>query len=354
MLTKAVVITDVPQVNFVPNQIVPIDIPLEGKIFEGRVILEGTISVTDAVAPNYGVGMQNSLPMHLITNIKLRANPADSSRYLGGVLVDCSAVGLLHEAALTRGEYMSELNNVYLVPAGGVQGQGGANGAAAIFNIYLAIPIFWRDENFRKNLKLAFNADPSAYKSLRLEITTQDIAHALPGNNSIVDYSGLKLRWQDERAIVSGDSYVTFLTEHNHYVPGVRSREVIKELPTDGAFLRWLIMTRINANTTQDLSDAILNKLTIDTPQKTIDLVANDLRQWMVDDNWLQARESLTGMYVIDFSDGLVDTLSQFAGDLSDNHCLFDVANPSGPGLDVVDIICRRIFAPANMDGAKS
>jgi hypothetical protein len=320
--------------QFTPTSKAIFTLPLNGKILSGKVILYGSLVVSGGAAS--GTVKGEGGPSNLIRRIIVTATPAPQSRYPGGKVVDCGPRPLLRYAIFQRQKFIAE-------QSGSVLG----SGAAGTYPIYLSIPIYFADANMRRQVETALNADPSAYQSITVEVDTGVLTDCFTGNDRTVDYSGLHLQWVDDRENFDGDTYVLFQEDHTFLIAAAQERALDKAMPADGAFLQWLIMAEASANLT--LADTLLNRVTLAGSALDYDKYAQDIRQQMFDDNWIDAAQTATGLYFIDFTDGLISG-SVAAVDLD---AKFKVANVSGANLDDLLMYTRRVFAPVGYNPAR-
>ena len=314
---------------FVPNSKLIFTLPLGGKILEGKVILTGQIVVAAGTAN--GTPLGEGGPINLVKRVIVYANPAAGSRYAGGKVVDCSPRSLLRYAATQHnGKFIAE-------QSGSVLGSG-ANGT---YNIYLSIPIYFADSALRNNVQTALNTDPGVYTSVQVEVDTGDLTTCFTGNNGVVTWSGLQVQWADNRVGLAGDTNTLFHEDHWFLIAASQQRAFDQAMPQDGAFLSWLILAEQSAEYT--LSDALLQRVQVDGSPISFDKYAQDIRQGMLDDEWLDPSQTGTGMYFIDWTDSSLGN-SVLASSLQTR---FQVANVSGANLDDLLISTRRVFAPA-------
>jgi hypothetical protein len=318
--------------EFLKNSRLTMTLPLGGKIQQGKVVLKGSVTIANGNANGTLVGEGG--PINLIKRVIVRANPAPGSRYLGGKVVDCTPRSLLRYAMLQRGKFLGDLGASAL-----------GSGAAGTYDVYLSIPIYFQDTNFRRASATSLNADPAAYQSIQVELETGDLTSCFTGNDRDLDVSGLKVHWVDDRQDLAGDSFVLFQEDHTTLIPGAQKRFQDGSMPSDGAFLQWLIMTETNAPTVQTLADTILEKVELNGQKTDYMFFPEDLRQKMYDDAWVDVDQTLTGIYLADFCDGLISNFEPASTLISK----FDVKAPSGANLDGLHIYTRRLFAPQNM-----
>ena len=69
----------------------------------------------------------------------------------------------------------------------------------------------------------------------------------------------------------------------------------------------------------------------------------------MFDDWWLDASQSATGLYFIDFTDGMLSGSVAAAG----LDAKFKVANPGGANLDDLSFYTRRAFSPTAFNAVR-
>lgn len=314
---------------FVPNSKIIFTLPLGGKIRKGSVILAGNVNVTAGTTSGTAYGEGG--PANLVQHIYVTATPAGGSRYPGGKIVDCGPRSLLRYSITQRqGKFFSD------------QGSSTLNAGAVANNaVYTAIPIYFADAVQRNSLATALNTDPGTYASVQVEVDTGSLASCFTGNDRTVDYSGLTVQWLDERVAVSGDTSVLYQESHSTLIAATNKRMLDEAMPQDGSFMSWQICSEAGAQKT--LSDALLNRVVVSGPTLDFDKYAQDIRQTMLDDEWLDAAQPGTGYYFIDFTDGVVQANTVPGGTL---QTYFDVNNVSGANLDDLDIMTRRIFVP--------
>jgi hypothetical protein len=315
---------------FVPNSKIIFTLPLGGKIMEGKIALVGNLGVTGGTAN--GVVYGEGGPTNLIRRVIVNANPAAGSRYPGGKIVDMSPRSLLRYACMQHnGKFIAEQN-------GSVIGSG-ANGN---YNgLYESVPIYFADAVLRNSIQTALNTDPGAYASVQVEVDTGDLTTCFPGNNGVPNWSGLTLQWIDDRVALSGDTNVLYQEDHTFLIPATQQRAFDQLMPQDGAFLSWLILQEQGVSAT--LADTLLNRVQVDGTPIGYDKWLQDIRQKMLDDEWIDPAQNAAGMAFIDWTDSsLGNTI--MANSLQTR---FQVTNVSGANLDDLLISTRRVFAPA-------
>jgi hypothetical protein len=313
---------------FVAGSKIIFTLPLGGKILSGHVILQGQVVISAGTTS--GAIKGEGGPLNLIRRIIVTANPAPGSRYPGGKIVDCSARGLIRYAVTQReGKFFVE-------QAASVLG----SGVAGTYPIYLGIPIYWADSNLRRSVSAALNADPSAYSTIQVEVDTGLLSDCFTGNDRTVDFSGLTVQWADDREQLVGDTLVRYQEDHVYLIPAAQQRAMDEAMPQDGAFESWLILAEQSSALT--LSDGLVQRLMIDADNLDYDKYAQDIRQQMYNDEWIDISTVATGQYFVDFTDGLPGQ-SVPANTLS---ARFQVANVSGANLDDLLIYTRRLFSP--------
>lgn len=321
---KPIEIGSVPTKIFEKNNSIPILIPRSGKIFNGNVIVEGEVTIAADGASN-GVVVGEGGPTNLIKRITLRANPARGSRYPGGDIVDCEPRDLLRFS-------IAEVSKLVKDVGGSTLG----NGAPGTYPVYLSIPIYFADNNHFRQSLTALNADKRAYESLLLTVKTGDITSCFEGNDRTVTYD-LKVRWQDERFDLPGDSITLFQKSHRTFIPQSKDDFTDDAFPVnEGRLLYWLLMTE---KAKAELTDGILNKLKVTHPALNFERFAMDVREKMVRDGWYDASESMVGQYFFDFAQG------NAAGGLTlaDLDIEFDVTMLGAPNVDCLHTFVRFI-----------
>lgn len=323
-------------IQFQPNSPLIIDLPLGGKMTQGWVILKGTVILSGVSAA--GTLQGEGAPVNLIKRITVTATPAAGSRYPGGDVVKMTPRALLRQAVTQRdgGKYVAE-------QAGSTLG----NGANGTYVIYLAVPIFFADSNNRKNeFQTALNCDlPSStpggtYSSVQVRIDTGDMTSCFAGWAGTVNFTGLQVQWKDYRIGTTGDTLVLYQEDHEMLLPATTTRQVDEVMPQNGAFLSWLILQEASAART--LSNALLNRVTIQAPTLSYDQYAGDIYQDMLDNGWIDAAQSQTGQLFIDFTGGYLANIVPAGGIQAE----FDVNNVSGANLDLLRFATRRVLGP--------
>jgi hypothetical protein len=317
------------QTPFIPNSKLVFTLPLGGKVLKGNVILTGAITVAGGTVN--GVQYGEGGPINLIKRVIVTATPANGSRYPGGKIVDDSPRALTRYAIMQHnGKFISEQSGSTL-----------GNGANGVYPIYLSIPIYWADSTLRNNVATALNTDPGTYASVQVEIDTADLTNCFTGNNGVVTWGGLTVQWADERVALPGDTVVRFSEDHVFLIAAGQKRALDQAMPQDGAFESWLIMAEQSPALT--LSDALLNKVDVNGNPIIFSKYAQDIRQQMLDDEWIDPAQPATGLYFIDWTDSVLQNTIT-AGTLQTR---FDVNNVSGANNDDLLIMTRRVFAPA-------
>ena len=325
------------QKPFVPNSRIVFDIPLGMKLATASIILQGNV-VLSAGTVN---GVQNAEgdPAGLITRIRVNATPASGSRYPGGYIVDSDVRSLLRYATGQR-------SGKFIGDQGGSTLGAGANGT---YPVYFAVPLYFADYTQFSPFVTSLNLDPGTYSSVQVEVWTGSVAAGLTGNNATVDYSGLQVQYKDNKVGISGDTSVVFQESHIVQIGGANKRMLDVAMPQSGAFTSWNICAEQSA--AANLSDALLNKVYIAGPDLTFEKFAQDIRQDMLDGEWADPSNVNTGVYHLDFTDGIVLANNVNAGTLD---TYFDVNNPSGANLDDLNIYTRRLYTPVPASAGKA
>lgn len=318
------------QQPFVKNSKLIFNLPLNGKILNGKLILAGTVVLSAGTTS--GVKLADGGPSQLIKRVIITAVPAPASPYPGGKIVDCSVRSLLRYQMFVRERYVHDLGANVL-----------GSGAAGTYPVYTTIPINFADPLAKRYIDTALNADPNAFQSITVEVQTGAIGDCYTGNDRVEDYSALQVQWADDRENVAGDTYVVVQEDHTVLIPAANTRLLDKAMPSDGAFTTWLI--EAENTTAQTLADTVLNRVTLATGALDYDKFAKDIRQQMVDDGYVDFAETLTGLYFVDFADGMVSGAIKAA----ELDAKFDVSNPGGANADQLRIFSRRLFGPAQM-----
>jgi len=127
----------------------------------------------------------------------------------------------------------------------------------------------------------------------------------------------------------------------SHRVPitAVNSRMQDFGLPIDGGFLNMLVMAEQGAQAT--LSNALINKAEITGNGLSYYKYADDIQQAMLDEGFLDISQNDAGLYYLDFMHGSFQNQTPALGMTT----WWDVNNPSGAGLDWLNICTERIFS---------
>jgi hypothetical protein len=312
---------------FVPNNRMIFNIDLGGKILNGKVILKGTVVLTGGAA---GTIVGEGGPINLVKRVIIRATPAPGSRYPGDRIVDCTPRALLRYAiAQHSGKFIGDQLGATL-----------GNGAPGTYSVYCSIPIYWADATKRNSVATALNADLGNYSSIQLEVDTGDLTSCFVGNTAVPTWSGLEVDWADDRVALTGDTLALYQEDHVLLIGAAQKRLLDVALPQDGTFDQWLLLQE--QSTALTLADSILNKLTVTGPTILYEKYLYDIRQQMLDDEFLDPSQTPYGLVFIDWTDGvLANAIS--AAQLS---VQFDVNNPSGANQDDLDIYTRRVYSP--------
>jgi hypothetical protein len=169
-----------------------------------------------------------------------------------------------------------------------------------------------------------------------------DLSGCFAGNNGIINTSGLTVQWDDDRLGINGDTVPLVQEDHDFLIPTTQTRAADYALPQDGSFTSWLIMAELGPM--RQLTNTLLNRVTITAPTLNFDEYVNDIQQSMLDNDWWDAAQSMTGQYFFDFTHGLLLNSNPASG----VSALFDVNNVSGANLDQFRFYTRRVFPLSN------
>lgn len=308
-------------------------LPQGGNILRGNVVVDATVTITNAGAA--GTAVMDGGPGGLIRNIKIKASKAAGSRYYNGLIVDCIPRSLLRYATVEHsGKYVAELFGSTL-----------GGGVAGVYQIYLSIPIYFQECTLLNSVQTALNMNAQDSQGLPVYSAVQvkvDIAAALTeifeGSAGTMVVDGM-LRWYDERLVLATDTIPMVQEDHELLIPAAQNRLVDPAMPSDGAFLSWLIMAEQNQPGLV-LSDAILNHLHVQSSGVEYETKWQELRQSMIDEGFYDPSTTMTGQFFKDWTHGIWQN-SNAAAQLM-HH--FSVNNPSGAGLDQLRIYTRRMF----------
>jgi hypothetical protein len=322
------------QIPFVQDTKLFFTIPPGGKILQGRLILTGTVTLSGVSSD--GVVNGEGAPINLIQRIKVFATAAGGSRYPGGTIVDCTPRSLLRYAiAQHNGKFIGEQSGSTL--------GGGANG---VYSIYLSIPIYFADSTLRNNIATALNADiqdaqgNQIYSSIQVEVDTGDVTSCLTGWAGTQAFN-LAIQWDDDRLGLPGDTNVLYQEEHVQLIGAAQQRMLDYAMPQSGNFTQWLIMAEA-AGSAYTLADTILQRATMSSGTFNFDEYNQDIRQKMLDDEWLDPSQSAAGLFFIDWTNGTLNNSNPAAG----IQAQYQVANPSGSNLDQLRFYTRRFYPP--------
>lgn len=322
------------QLPFTPDSKIIFTIPPGGKILQSRIILTGTVTIASETAAGTVVGEGG--PINLIQRIKVFATAAGNSRYPGGTIVDCTPRSLLRYAiAQHNGKFIGEQSGSTL-----------GNGAGGTYQIYLSIPIYFGDSTLRNNVSTALNADLQdaqgnpIYASIQVEVDTGDVGLCFNGNNGAFSYN-LTVQYDDDRLGLTGDTNVLYQEDHVVLIAAAQQRMLDVVMPQSGNFSQWLIMAE-TAGSAYTLADTVLQRVTAVSGSFNFDEYAQDIRQKMLDDEWLDPSQNAAGMYFIDWTNGTLNNSNPAAG----IQAQYQVANPSGSNLDQLRFYTRRWYPP--------
>jgi hypothetical protein len=179
------------------------------------------------------------------------------------------------------------------------------------------------------------------WSSVQVEVTTGDLTTCFTGNDRMPDFSGLSIAWIDERLDIEGDTNLLVQEEHYALIAAAQERMIDPAMPQSGAFLSWFIMPESGGNA-YTLSDAILEKLTAAGSTFNYEMYASDIRQAMLDNGFIDPAQTATGLYYVDFGEGLLKNSNPAPGITAQ----FRVLNPSGVNQDQLRIFTRRFYPP--------
>jgi hypothetical protein len=317
------------QKPFVQNSRIMFSPGLGGKIRKMCIVLTGSINISGGTTNGTAIG--DGGPLNLIQRIIVHANPAGGSRYPGGKIVDIDPRSLIRYALTQRnGKVIGEQSGSTL-----------NSGAAGNNTIYLSIPIYFQDFVQKASMATALNTDAGTYEALQVEIVTADKTACFSGTDRAWDTSGLMVQYRDDRAYTDGDTLVLYQESHPLFIANTNKRLLDEAMPRDGNFLSWQILAEASASKT--LADTLLNRVDTEGPTLVFDNYAQDIRQIMLDDEWIDGSQTAAGLYFIDFTDGAIGANTVDASTLS---TFFDVNNVSGANLDDLLVSTRRVIAP--------
>ena len=306
-----------------------------GKVLQSRIIIAGSLVVSGGTTNGTVVGEGG--PVNLIKRIQITATRAAGSRYAGGKLGDCHPRSLLRYAITQKGKFVTELFGSTL-----------GNGAAGTYPIYMSIPIYWADPTNRNQVQTALNLDPldstgaPIYSNVQIQVDLAgDLTGCFAGNDRVANFAGLTVQYDDDRLGFGGDTIPLVQEDHDMLIPTTQTRAVDYGMPQDGAYTSWMILAE--AGTSHTLSAALLNRVTLTAPTLNFDEYSNDIQQKMIDDDWYDAAQSMTGQYFLDWTNGLLLNSNPAQGIAN----LFDVNNVSGANLDQLKFYTRRVYTLA-------
>lgn len=326
------------QKPFAPGGLVSFDLDVGSKILQSRIILSGSIVVTNATAGTAAIG---DGICNLIKRIKFVANRAAGGIYPGGEIVDATPRSLLRYAMIQRqGKFMLDLG-----------GENFALGADGTYTFYLSIPVYFADDTLNGNLSTCLNMDPvdgsgkrPIYTSVQCQIScASDLSGCFSGwsATSPVNFSGLTVQYEDDRLALTGDTVPLIQEEHYSLIAATQSRMRDEAMPADeGQFLAWLFLAEQASTTTQTLSQALLNKLTVYGGTVNYEEYSNDIQQRMLDSGFYDPSQSLTGQYFVDWTKGSLRNTNPSKGLLIQ----MDVNSVTGANEDQFRVYTRRQF----------
>jgi hypothetical protein len=308
-------------------------LPQGGNILRGNVVVDATVTITNAGAAGTAVGEGG--PTDLIRSIKIKASKAAGSRYYNGLIVDCIPRSLVRYAITQRsGKFVGDLFGSTL-----------GGGVAGAYQVYLSIPIYFEEVTLLNTVQTALNMNPVDSQGLPIYSAVQvkvDIAATLAeifsGTAGAMVIDGM-LRWYDERLVLTTDTIPMVQEDHELLIQAAQHRLVDPAMPSDGAFLSWLIMAE-QGQPGLTLSDAILNHIHVQSSGVEYEAKWQEIRQSMMDEGYYDPSTTMVGQFFKDWTHGIWQN-SNAAAQLA--HW-FSVNNPSGAGLDQLRIYTRRMF----------
>lgn len=313
---------------FIKNSKVPLSMNLGGKVRSGHVIVSGTVVVSGGTTSGVKVGP--GAPAGLLRRIIVTATPSANSRYPGGRIVNCDAWSLLLDGIFRHsGKFVAELRGSTL-----------GDGAAGTYDVYFSVPIYWADSTMRPSYASSLNTDDGVYDSVQISVETADLANCFTGNDRDVDYTALNVMWVDDKINMPGDTLVRYIEDHDFIIASTRDRAIDEAMERDGSYESWLFISKQSA--AQTLSDDLFRKLLLDGPTVGVEMWADDIRQRMIDDEWVDPAQDVTGLHYFDFTDGVF----QNTIDARTLTTRLDVTNVSGANLDTITVMTRRVVAP--------
>lgn len=330
---------------FQPGQSVFFTIPLGKALLYSKIILEGTITVTDPGAGNAGVAISPlENPATLLRKFIVDCVKADNSSYPDGTLKNINATSVWFRRQTDYGQYKNSNASVPGQVNGGV-----IPGAAGVYTVHAEFLLPFALNPNKREIDTALPLDQ--YKSVTFEVQCGDQSTMYTGNTMTWNFSGLNVRYEDQREDMAGDFYVLF--ENDIFIPitGANPEMGIDSLPVGYNYLDALMLCRSGAN--KALTRSIINKIKIlrggDLWYQRKELSAHE-------DNYtvggVKVGENTDGLYFIPYGggDGLLNGAMP-VGVAQDMAFLLDVNNPNAG--DAVVVSLRRVANPAQFIPAK-
>lgn len=310
------------------------DMPLGGKITDAEVRVHGNL-VLGVGGGNSGTVRFPEVLARLVNRIKVRVAKATNSRYPDGYVKDLDPRTILRRAMLYQGKYLGDLLGTAFV---------GANGTYAID---FHFPLYFSQPDLKRDIETALNGDPSAYKTITIEVETGNKDSVTANNDRTWDFSGLQIDFTDHREAIDGDTYVLVEEDHEVIIPGAKDRMLDELMPEDGALLDILVCAQTGLQSTSPVySDAILERMVIQGQNFDQDLYAGDIRAAMFrrkEPGYLDIDQTATGFYHASFvRSGMITKTVPAAG----LQVHYQVLNPSGANLDSLFVSTRRLYSP--------
>ena len=326
------------QVENTPSQIFGSSSPLTfvlnpgtgKKVSKLDVCLYGTFTVSGVTTA--GTLFGDGGPAGLIQKIKVRLNPAPGSRYPGGNCVNLTPRGVLRLASI-------RIKKLLLEQSGSTIG----NGANGTYGIYMSFPIYFCHPR-SKNFLTALNLDPFAYSSVAVKVYTGNLSNCFSGNNGTMVINSLAVHVKSISHNVPGDSFVKFTEDHVTQIPATKNDFVDTAMPSGGSFTKWLLLTETTSQAT--LTDGILNRCEVYGAGAKFELTAQDLRDKILSEGWLDLSANATGHYLFDFIDGDITRAVPAAS----IRAKFDINMLSTSYVDGLHFITERVYAPRSMN----
>lgn len=252
-------------------------------------------------------------------------------KYPGGKIRKTSPRTVLRRQIFDKGVFQPDIS----------LGAGGLTGAAGTFVLNTRFPLRFALPGLRNPVETALKLDE--YEQVMLQITNGSRDNQFSGNDRTFDYTSLF--WEIVsylEAPGAGFTPPAVLYDDDRIVnvQAANQRLAIDgELPKTEAYLDALFIAE---TTSQALSDAIINRITMQNPvEQFFDLYEDEIKGEQLD-YVTDVAQSMTGLYHVDMTRNEGQGIL-LAGAVANVNAIVDVSNP---GTDRLLLATRRVGSP--------